>query len=159
MSLFHVSQILVVSPHTLHILQHHSGRNIYIHLMYLPLPHYNYWENISNRSVSSYKRQGLLIIYSPFLGESMSHKIFLVFLDVAICSMFDLVDPLGRHYKLIFRSRDQIQDIILHDRLVLFDHSILPLFLLDSFFIVGRLCINDVTYVGRGIGLVSCAAP
>ena len=36
-------------------------------------------------------------------------------------------------------------NIILHDQLVLFDHGILPFFLLRCLFIAGRICINDVT--------------
>ena len=56
--------------------------------------------------------------------------------------MLDLVDPYGIHYRLPFRSRHCILNIILLE-LVLFDHSLLP-FLLVYFFIAGRLCINDV---------------
>ena len=58
--------------------------------------------------------------------------------------MLDLVDPYGRYYGLPFRSQSLILDIILHDQLVLFDHSLLP-FLLGYFFIARRICINDVT--------------
>ena len=56
--------------------------------------------------------------------------------------MLDLVDPYGRHYRIPFRSRYHILDIILLE-LVLFNHSLLP-FLLSYFFIAERLCINDV---------------
>ena len=73
-----------------------------------------------------------------------NHKPFFVFLDVSICCMLDLVDPHGRHYKLPFRSRNHILDIIPHDQLVLFDHSIIP-FLLGYFFVIRRIYINDVT--------------
>ena len=50
--------------------------------------------------------------------------------------IFVLVDPYGRHYELHFRSRNHILDIILHDQLLLFDHS---------FFHSRKVSINDVT--------------
>ena len=73
-----------------------------------------------------------------------NHKPCFVSLDVAICWMFDLVYPHGRQYKLPFKSRNCILDIVLCDQLVLFDHSLLP-FLFGYFFIDGRIYINDVT--------------
>ena len=67
------------------------------------------------------------------------------FYDATIYNMLDLVDPFGSHNTLPFWSRDHIPDIIIHDRLELLDHSILPFFLLRHFFIFGRFFINDVT--------------
>ena len=58
--------------------------------------------------------------------------------------MLNLVYPHGRHYRISFKSQNRILDIILHEQLVLFDHSLLP-FLLSCFFIDERICINDVT--------------
>ena len=77
-----------------------------------------------------------------FLWEASCYEYFLVSHDVVIYCMLVLVDPYGRHYRLPFRSRHRILDIILLE-LVFFDHSLLP-FLLVYFFIAGRLCINDV---------------
>ena len=74
-----------------------------------------------------------------------NHKPCFVFLDAAICCMLDLIDLHGIHYKIPFMSRNRIMYIVLHDQLVLFDHSLLPFFLLGCFFIAGRICINDVT--------------
>ena len=73
-----------------------------------------------------------------------NHKPCFVLFDAAICCMLDLVDPYGRYYGLPFRSQSLILDIILHDQLVLFDHSLLS-FLLGYFFIARRIYINDVT--------------
>ena len=82
------------------------------------------------------------IVYSLFLRETMNLALYPLLLP--FCFMLDLVDPLGRHYRLPFRSRKRILDILFHDQLVLFDHSLLP-FLVGYFFITGRICINDVT--------------
>ena len=57
----------------------------------------------------------------------------------------EVVDPLGSYNGLQFWSWDNIPNIILHDRLILFDQSILPFFLFCHFFIVGRFFINNVT--------------
>ena len=67
----------------------------------------------------------LFIVYAFFLWEASFHESCLV------------------SHGLLFRSRYHILDIVLHDRLVLLDHSFLP-FLLVYFFIAGRLRINDV---------------
>ena len=77
----------------------------------------------------------LFIVYDFFLWESSCYKYFLVFHDVTIYCMLDILYPYGRHYGIPL-------DIILLE-LVLIDHSLLP-FLLVYFFIGGRLCINDV---------------
>jgi hypothetical protein len=68
----------------------------------------------------------LLIIYSLYLRESSSHKYCFVFLDTSISYMFDLIDALGSHYRLPFRSRNNIPHIIFHDGLTIFDHGIFP---------------------------------
>ena len=49
---------------------------------------------------ASYKCKSFFIIYSFFLGEATSHKYFFMFLYATICSMLDLVDPLGSHNRL-----------------------------------------------------------
>ena len=51
---------------------------------------------------------------------------------------------MGYGYMTPFKSWHHILDIIPLYQLVLFDHSLLT-FILGYFFIVGRLCINDVT--------------
>ena len=58
--------------------------------------------------------------------------------------MLDLVDPFGSYNGLPFWSWDKIPNIILHDRLILFDHRILPFFPFFHFFIIGRLFIKRV---------------
>ena len=58
-----------------------------------------------------------------------NHKPCFVSLDVAIYCILDLIDPHGRHYGLPFRSQNRILDIIPHDQLILFDHSLLPFLL------------------------------
>ena len=58
--------------------------------------------------------------------------------------MLDLVDPYERNYRLPFKSRHHMLDIILLE-LVLFDHSLLP-FLFVYLFIAIRLYINDVAH-------------
>ena len=62
------------------------------------------------------------------MSESSCYKYFLVSHDAAIYCMMDLVDPYGRYYRLPFKSRWYILDIIL----------------LGFFFIAGRFFINDV---------------
>ena len=54
-------------------------------------------------------------------------------INIAIWCILDLIDPYGRHYRLSFRSWNRILDIILHDKLLLFHHSLLP-FLPSCFF-------------------------
>ena len=66
----------------------------------------------------------------PF--SERNHEPCFVSLHVVLCCILDLVDPHGRHYRLSFRSRNRILDIIPHDQL-------------GYFFIAGRICINDVT--------------
>ena len=60
-----------------------------------------------------------LIVYSLFLLEASCYKYCLVFLDVSISYILDLVDPYGRHYGLPFKYLYCILDIILLE-LVLF---------------------------------------
>ena len=98
-----------------------------------------------DRSVSGYRCKGFFIIYSFFLWEVTGHESCFIFLYTAICSMLDLVDLVGSYNRLPFWSWDNIPNIILHDRLILFDHSILPFFPFCCFFIVGRFFINNVT--------------
>ena len=83
----------------------------------------------------------LFVVYAFFPWEASCYESCLVSHDDSIYYMLDHVDPYGRHYRLPFKSRHHILDIIL---LVLFDHCLLP-FLLVYFFIAGRLCINDVS--------------
>ena len=59
--------------------------------------------------------------------------------------MLDLVDPLRSDDKLLFRSQNYLLNIILRDRMIFLDHSILPFFLFCSLFIGGRFSVNDVT--------------
>ena len=65
-------------------------------------------------------------------------------LGVFIWCILDIVDPHEILYRLPFRHRNRILDIIPHDQLVLFDHNLLP-FILGFFFIYERISINDVT--------------
>ena len=60
-------------------------------------------------------------------------------------SVFGMVEKFGSYNRLPFWSWDNILNIILHDRLTLFDHSILPFFHFCCFFIVGRFFIDEVT--------------
>ena len=70
----------------------------------------------------------LFIVYAFFLWESSCYESFLV------------------SHGLLFSSRYHILDTVLHDWLVLLDHSFLP-FLLVYFFIAGRPCIKCRTTV------------
>ena len=137
----HVSQIPMNSLRTIPPWLHHSRMLYWCQLVYLPSHTCTYG---SDGSVPSYRCKRFFIIYPFHLGEATCHKYFLLSHDVSIYYMLDLVDPYGRHYKIPFRSRHRILDIIPLDQLVLFDHSLLP-FLLGYFFIAGRLCINDLT--------------
>ena len=62
--------------------------------------------------------------------------------------MFDLVYPFLSHDILLFWYQNYLLDIILHNRLVLLDHGILPFFLFGGLFIVGRFLVHDVTQQG-----------
>ena len=81
-----------------------------------------YW-----RSVSSQWSMPFHIIL-PL--SKRNHEPWFVSLEAAICCILDIVDPHGRHYELPFRYWNTILDIIPHDQMVLFDHSILPFILL-----------------------------
>ena len=150
---YHVSQIRVAAPHTLPLPLHHS-RTLS-------------WHPSCVSSISSLQPEQVLIwwkciwlqvqnflhnLFLPF-GRSHNHNYLFIFLYAGIYNMLDLVDPLGSQNKLPLWSRENIPDIILHDRLVLLDHSILPFFLLCRFFIVGRFFIDDVTQQGYITGV------
>ena len=87
----------------------------------------------------------LFIVYSFFLGETSSNKSCFIFFYAIVFSMLDLVDPSRSYDRLPFWSWDNIPNIVLHDRLIFFDHSILPFFLLCHFFITGRFFVNEIT--------------
>ena len=82
----------------------------------------------SDGSVSCYGCKCLLVVYAFFLGEAMHHEPYLVFFNATICSMLDLVDPLQSHDRLPLWSQNYLPYIIIHNRLVLLNHGILPLF-------------------------------
>ena len=105
-------------------------------------------------ALSFYGYKCLFLVYAFFLWEASCYEPCLVFLDVSICIMLDLVDPLWSHDRLLLWPCNSLLDIILHDRLIFLDHCILPLFILCSLFIGGSLFINDVTQQGH-IAIVS----
>ena len=88
----------------------------------------------------------MLIIYSLYMRESSSNKYHFVPLDAPINYVFDLVDPFGSHYRLPFRSQNNIPHIILHDGLILLHHDISPYWMTSCLLIIGRLKMNDVAY-------------
>ena len=101
---------------------------------YKALFNFQTWVCLSCVSTSSVCKC-LFVVYSFFLWEASCYKYCLVCHDVFIYYMLDLVDPYGRYYKIPFRSRYRILDIILLELV----HSF-PFFLA----IAGRFCINDV---------------
>ena len=98
-------------------------------------------------SVSIKRRKFLLIIYSLYLREFSSHKYCFVFLDTSISYMFDLIDALGSHYRLPFRSRNNIPHIIFHDGLIIFGHGIFPNLMTCCLSMTRRLDINDISHI------------
>jgi hypothetical protein len=102
--------------------------------------------NHTDGSVSGNKRKCLIIIYSLHLRESNSHKYHFVLVDTSINCMFDLIYPLGSHYKIPLWSRNNIPHIILHDGMILLGHGILPKILTCCFSMTRRLSINDVVH-------------
>ena len=131
----------------IHFLFHYTiqERSLDIHLVNLPFHQCSQSKYLSDGSVSGYMYTIFFIIYSFFLWEAMSHESCFIFLYVAICSMLDIVDPFGSYNRLPLSSWDNIANIILHGQLILFCHSILPLFPFYCFFIVGRFFIDEVT--------------
>jgi hypothetical protein len=75
------------------------------------------------------------------------HKYCFVFLDTSISYMFDLIDALGSHYRLPFRSRNNIPHIIFHDGLIIFDHGIFPNLMNCCLSMTRRLNINDISHI------------
>ena len=67
----------------------------------------------------------LFIVYAFFVWEASCYEYFLVFLDLVIYNMLDLIDLLRSHNRLLFLSQNYLLDIILHDRMILLDHGIL----------------------------------
>jgi len=117
---------------------------LHIHLMNL-LPHeWSERNKHPDRSIPGHWSEIILIVYPLFLGECTFYEPFLIPLDNTICSMLDLVDPLGSYYWLPFWSWNYIPYIILHDGLVLLHHDILPKLLACCFLKTGRLKINDI---------------
>jgi hypothetical protein len=127
---------------------------LYIHLMYSPTHGCYRGNNHPDRSVSSNKNKCILIIYSLHLRESSSNKSRFVPLDAPISYMFDLIDSFGSHYRLPFRSRNNIPHIILHDGLILLHHGISPYWMTSCFLITVRFRINDVAH-SCGIARIS----
>ena len=116
----HVSRLPVVALHILPLWLHHSRMLSWYQLMYLPSHTCTYGYN---GSVPHHWYKCLFIVCAFFLWESSCYESFLISHDAAIYCMLDLY---GRHYRLPFRSRHHILDIIPLDQLVLFDHSLLP---------------------------------
>ena len=131
----------------IHFLFHYTIQesSLDIHMVYLLFHHCNHSKYLSDGSVSGYRCKSFFIIYSFFLGEATSHKSCFIFFYVIVCSMLDLVDPFESYNRIPFWSWDNISNIILHDRLVFFDHNILPLFSFCHFFVTGRFFINEIT--------------
>jgi hypothetical protein len=99
-----------------------------------------------DRIVSSNRNKCLLIIYSLYMRESSRNKSQFLILDAPISYVFDLIDPLGSHYRLPLRSQNNIPHIILHDGIILLHHGISPYWLTICLLITGRLIINDVAH-------------
>jgi hypothetical protein len=60
--------------------------------------------------------------------------------------MFDIIDPLGIHHILPFRSQNNIPHNILHDGMILLHHGI-SLYMPTIFLLItGGLKINDVSH-------------
>ena len=127
-SSFHVSQILVAAPLILPLQLHHS-RMIYwnpsgvpsISLLH-PMQVYIWWKCISLR-VQMSPHSICLLSRRSHVAQTLP----CVFHNT-ICNMLDLVDPLRSCHWLSFWSRNYLPNIILHNRLVLLDHGILPFF-------------------------------
>ena len=111
----HVSQIPVAS--LVHFLFNYMILYCFLdaHLVYLSFHYCNHCKYRSYGSVSCYRIKCLLVNYAFFWGESKYYKYCLSFFNVVVCSMLDLLVPLGRHYILPFWSQYHIPDIILHD--------------------------------------------
>jgi hypothetical protein len=74
-------------------------------------------------------------------------KYCFVFLDTSINYMFDLIDALGSHYRLPFRSRNNIPHIIFHNGLIIFDHGIFPNLTTCCLSMTRRLNINYISHI------------
>ena len=133
----HVSQLPVASLCILPPWLHHSRMFSWCHLVYLPSHTYTYGYN---GTVPRHWCKCLYVFYAFFLWEASCYECCFISHDVSIYFMLDLVDPYGRHYRLPFRSRHRILDIIP------LDHSLLP-FLLGYFFegSASMMSFNSVT--------------
>ena len=88
----------------------------------------------------------LILIYTFLLREASSNEFVLELFSTSISSMFDLEELFRGDNGFVFGSRDHIPDIILHNRLILFVHCILPNLVFGSFFECVRLRLNNDAY-------------
>ena len=108
-----------------------------IHLMQSPSHSLRNNNNSLDESVSSHVRKCLITINSLFMRESSSHKYCLIFFNTSISCMFDLENPLGSYYILLFLFRDHFPHIVFHDGFVFFHYGIIPYLILRNFPIGG----------------------
>ena len=90
----------------------------------------------------------LFIVYAFFSWESSCYESFLVSYYVVIYCMLDLVDPYGRHYRLPFRSRYCILDIILLE-------LVFPFFLVTS---SASMMLLHSSYYSSSWTIVTCSS-
>ena len=144
-TLCHVSQNRVAAPHTLPFPLHHSRRQS--------------WHPFGVSSISSLQPEQVLIwwkciwlevqrfLHILFLISERNPKL-LILPYTFQCYLLQHAWSCRSIWKLQLTSLlvlGNIPNIILHDRLIFFDHSILPFFVFCRFFITGRFFINEIT--------------
>lgn len=90
--------------------------------------------NRSNSHIVGNKYKYVIIVFSLFSRETYNHEPCFIFLNTSISSMLDLVLPLRSHNRLPFGSRNNFPRSVLHNRFILFNHSIFPNLLFHCFF-------------------------
>ena len=103
------------------------------------------WDHSSYRSILGHRSKCLLIVYSLLLREPLGHEPCLVFLDATICTVLYLIDSTWSNYFSIYWSRHYLPHIILHNWVILLNHSFLPYLMLCNLLIDGRFTIYQLT--------------